>query len=38
MQPALGNVCSQISFNSIDVLVAFDCVLISRYCSVVLFV
>ena len=38
MQPALGSVCGQISFNFIDVLVAFDCVLISRYCSVVLLV
>ena len=33
MQPALGSVCSPVSFDSIDVLVAFDSdVLISRHC------
>ena len=31
MQPALGSVCSPVSFDSIDVLVAFDSVLISRH-------
>ena len=30
MQPALGSACSQVSFNSMDVLVAFDLVLKSN--------
>ena len=32
MQPAVGSACSQVSFNSIDVLVAFYSVLISSHC------
>ena len=35
MQPALERVCTQFSFDSIDVLVAFDSVLILRYCLIV---
>ena len=35
MQPALECVCTQVSFNSIDVLVAFDSVLILRHCLIV---
>ena len=32
MQLALGSVCSPVFFDSVDVLVAFDSVLISRHC------
>ena len=37
MQPALGSACSQVSSNSIDVLVTFDLVLISVHCVNCLF-